>query len=96
MPVFNQRANSLVNSSLTGVKTFAQTDTEKFFTETYKILQEDSLATTGTPNLSYYANTGAAYSRFDSFSKFQVKVVFWSSDERYVPKIKNLIATAVI
>ena len=108
MPIFNQRANVsssanvIAYSSLTGAKTFAYTDSTKFYTETYKILEGDSTATTGIKNLSYDANTGSAFSTFDSFNKFQVKVVFWASEAEsnagspYVPRIKNLIATAVI
>jgi hypothetical protein len=102
MPLFNQRANTSSYSSLTGAKTFAYTDSTKFYTETYKILEGDSEATTGTPNLSYTANTTSGSATFNSFNKFQVKVVFWASQSsqdsgsQYVPRIKNLIATAVI
>jgi len=102
MPIFNQRANVSSYSSLTGAKTFAYTDSTKFYTETYKILEGDSAATTGIKNLSYDANINGTSSTFYSFNKFQVKIVFWASEAEsnagspYVPRIKNLIATAVI
>lgn len=98
MPLFNQTAtvsNSVSTSGNVG-KSYAGLSETLFYNETYKILEEDSLATTGTANLAYTANVGGAATTFTSFNKFQVKVIFYSADSTIVPKIKNLIATAVI
>jgi hypothetical protein len=66
------------------------------YNETYKVLEGDSLTTTGTANLKYSANIGGVVTTFDTFNQFQIKVVFYSSDTTVVPKIKNIIATAVV
>jgi hypothetical protein len=97
MPLFNQSANVINQSSISGDvgKKYVGSETE-FIPETYKILDEDSTATTGIRNLSYDASVGGVNTTFTSFNKFQVKVVFYSNDTTIVPKIKNLIATAVI
>ena len=99
MPLFNQTANAINESSISGSigKKYVGSSETEFKTETYKILEGDSLVTTGTPNLSYTSNVGTgAATTFTSFNKFQVKVVFYSGNPTIVPKIKNLIATAVI
>jgi hypothetical protein len=98
MPLYNKDASAL---DTTGVsenvnKTYADLSDTTFYTETYKILETDSAATTGIPNFSYTALVGGALSTFTDFNKFQIKVVFYSGDNTIVPKIKNLIATAVI
>jgi len=97
MPLFNQNATVSNQASFSGNvgKTFAGSDTE-FYTETYKILEEDSAATTGTANLLYTADVGGVNTTFNSFNKFQVKVIFYATNSTIVPKIKNLIGTAVI
>ena len=97
MPLYNQSANVINQSSISGDvgKKYVGSETE-FIPETYKILDEDSTATTGIRNLSYDASVGGVNTTFTSFNKFQVKVVFYSNDTTIVPKIKNLIATAVI
>ena len=41
----------------------------------------------------YVDNT---YGEHYSFNKFQVKIIFYANDSTIVPKIKNLIGTAVI
>lgn len=95
MPLFNQRANAANPSSLEGEKTYVgMSDT--FVTETYKILEQDSEATTGISNLYYEVDVGGVTTTFKDFNKFQIKVVMYSSDSSIVPKFKNLIATAVI
>jgi hypothetical protein len=99
MPLFNQTANVINESSITGSigKKYVGSSETDFLPEIYKILEGDSLVTTGTPNLSYTSNVGAgAATTFTSFNKFQVKVVFYAENTTIVPKIKNLIATAVI
>lgn len=98
MPLFNQTATISNPNSISGNvgKSYAGLSDTTFYNETYKILEEDTLATTGTANLAYTANVGGASTTFTSFNKFQVKVIFYSADTTIVPKIKNLIATAVI
>ena len=98
MPVFNQNAtvsNQGSNSGNVG-KSFVGLSETEFYTETYKILEEDSISTTGTANLSYTADLGGVSTTFNSFNKFQVKIIFYANDSTIVPKIKNLIGTAVI
>ena len=98
MPVFNQNAtvsNQGSNSGNVG-KSFVGLSETGFYTETYKILEEDSISTTGTANLSYTADLGGVSTTFNSFNKFQVKIIFYANDSTIVPKIKNLIGTAVI
>jgi len=95
MPIFNQRATATNPNSLEGEKLYAGTS-DRFYTETYKILEEDSEATTGISNLYYNAFSGNALITFKSFNKYQIKVVMYSQDTTIVPKIKNIIATAVI
>jgi hypothetical protein len=98
MPLFNQNATVSNQASYGGNvgKTFVGLSETEFHTETYKILEEDSAATTGTANLTYTADVGGVNTTFNSFNKFQVKVVFYAINSSIVPKIKNLIGTAVI
>jgi hypothetical protein len=96
MPLFNQSANVDSALSITGRKNYAGLDDLLFYNETYKVLEGDSLTTTGTANLKYSANVGDVVTTFDTFNQFQIKVVFYSSDTTVVPKIKNIIATAVV
>jgi len=70
-------------------KTYAGTD-EIFQEETYRIL-EPYLSYTGT------SPTGTEITgKFDDFAYYQVKVVFYSSNPVYLPKLKSLSATSVI
>jgi hypothetical protein len=96
MPLFNQSANVDSTLSITGTKNYAGLNDSLFFNETYKILEGDSLATTGTANLAYTSNVGGIITTFNTFNQFQIKVVFYSNDTTVVPKIKNIIATAVV
>ena len=98
MPLYNQTASVSNPASISGNigKSYAGLSDTVFYNETYKILEGDSLATTGTANLAYTATLGGVETTFTSFNKFQVKVVFYAADTTIVPKIKNLIATAVI
>ena len=95
MPLYNKDATITAPDSLEGQKSYAGYG-ETFTTETYKILETDSVATTGVANLSYEAIVGEVLTTFDTFNKFQIKVVMYSLDTTIVPKIKNLIATAVL
>jgi hypothetical protein len=70
-------------------KTYAGTE-EKYQEETYRILD---------PLLSYIATspTGTAITgKFDDFAYYQIKVVFYSSNPVYLPKLKSISAISVI
>ena len=95
MPLYNKDATVTAPDSIEGKKSYAG-DQEIFSTEIYKILETDTAATTGFDNLYYTALVGDKLATFKDFNKFQVKVVFYSFDSTIVPKIKNLIATAVV
>jgi len=95
MPLYNQSATATAPDSLEGIKSYAGLS-NNFTSETYKILETDSEATTGIKNLNYTALVGDTLTTFKDFNKFQIKVVFYSFDTTIVPKIKNLIATAVV
>lgn len=102
MPLFAQYASA--TGANTAVKSYAGTNDNVFSTEVYKILEGDSLATTGTQNLSYTANvssgaseTTASQTTFNTFNKFQIKIVMYAaSTDTYIPKINGIIATAVL
>lgn len=102
MPLFNQTANASTTSSVTGQKSFAGADENTFTVETYKILEGDSVARTGTNNLSYTAvvdnGLGQAQSTvFTDFNRYQIKIVMYASDtSTYVPKLNGIVATSVI
>jgi len=96
MPIFNQRANITNPNSLSGIKQYVGLSDTAFNTEVYKILEEDSSATTGVDNLYYTRLVNGVSTRFTTFNMFQVKVVMYSNDPGIVPKISNLIATAVV
>jgi hypothetical protein len=95
MPLYNKDATITATDSTEGKKSYAGTS-EAFSTEIYKILETDSAATTGFDNLYYTTLVGDTLTTFKDFNRFQIKVVFYSFDSTIVPKIKNLIATAVI
>jgi len=95
MPLYNQNATITAPDSIEGKKSYAGYS-EDFFTEVYKILETDSEATTGVANLEYETLVGETLTTFKDFNKFQIKVVFYAEDPTVVPKIRNLIATAVI
>ena len=94
VPYYNKDSYS-VDSATTVKKSNAGTE-ETFTTETYKILETDTLLSTGLKNLYYEALVGDTLTTFKDFNKFQIKVVFYSFDSTTLPKIKNLVATAVI
>jgi len=104
MPLFNQTANVDSSYNITSAKSYAGADENSYSLETYKILEGDSAATTGTNNLSYTAvvsngtdRTDISPTTFNNFNKFQIKVVMYASSvDTYIPKIKGIIATAVI
>ena len=95
MPLYNEKATITAPDSLESKKTFAAY-TNDFYSEVYKLLETDSVATTGFANLEYETLVGETLTTFKTFNQFQIKVVFYSNDTTIVPKIRNLIATAVI
>lgn len=95
MPLFNENATVSAPDSIEGKKNYAGY-TNQFYSETYKILETDSEATTGFSNLSYTASVGGVLTTFTTFNKFQVKIVMYSQDPTVIPVMKNLMATAVI
>lgn len=102
MPLFNQTANASTTSSLTGQKSYAGADENSYSIETYKILDGDSIAKTGTNNLSYTAvvDNGlgqAQQTTFTDFNRYQIKVVMYASDTNtYIPKLNGIVATSVL
>lgn len=75
-------------------KTFAGTSDEVFFEEIYRTL-EPGLA------YDYVGNTTIASSvtttaEYIDFAFYQIKVVFYAQDPNYLPKIKDLVAIALI
>ena len=96
MPIFNKSASATNADSLNVTKKYVGLSDTEFNTEVYKILEEDSVGTTGIPNLSYTRLLGGVSTTFTTFNVFQIKIVMYSENTAIVPKIKNLIATAVI
>jgi len=96
MPLYNLRASITNPGSLTGLKSYVGLSDTTFNTETYKILEQDSESTTGVASLSYTTLVGGISTTFNSFNRFQIKIAMYSNEGGIVPKIKNLIATAVV
>lgn len=74
------------------VKSFAGTDATSFTTETYRLLE---------PSLTYTSNSNVQSniqitSTYEDFSQYQVKIVFYSNNPAYLPKLKRLVATSVL
>jgi len=95
MPLYSS-ANSLSSSGasysvVSPRKISVGTSDDAYIPETYRILETDA------SNLTYAANVGGVVTNFSSFNQFQVKIVMYGDTENgYTPKIKNLLATAVI
>lgn len=74
-------------------KTFAGTNDDVFFNETYRLL---------SPNFSYTNDTTSSelnpidLSTFTDFAYYQIKIVFYSANDVFLPKIRNLVATALL
>jgi len=95
MPLYNT-ANTINFSEIVPAKLNVGSSSVDFINETYRILETDSVATTGTANLSYTASVGGVNTTFNTFNKFQVKIVLYGSlTTQFTPKVKNLIATSV-
>lgn len=74
-------------------KTFAGSSDVAYFREIYRLLEPDL----------YYGYTsdkvgasGDVETEYKTFSSYQIKIVFYASSEKYLPKIKNLAATALL
>ena len=74
-------------------KSFAGTSDDDFTTETYRTLEPEL-------SYSYSANTFSSNtlttSYFDTFAYYQIKIVFYANNPVYLPKIKNMVATALL
>jgi hypothetical protein len=74
-----------------GVKTFNGLSEFDFSAETYELLD---------PNLRYSTTittgSGNITSSYTDFDRYAIKVVFYSYNEPFIPKIKNLYATSVV
>jgi len=74
-------------------KTFAGTEDDLFFSETYRLL---------APSFAYVNNVSSSEttpldsSAFNTFAYYQIKIVFYAANPVYLPKIKNLVATALL
>jgi hypothetical protein len=73
-------------------KSFAGTDDDNFTSETYRIL-EPGLEYTATANVTTDVSTSTSY---ETFSQYQIKVVFYANNPVYLPKIKNLVAISLL
>ena len=80
---------SLISNN--GVRKFVGLSDTEFVQESYQLLE---------PNLEYTGNTivggTTVQSNFKNFNRYAIKVVFYSLNEPYIPKIKNLYATSII
>jgi len=74
-------------------KTFAGTSDDIFFSETYRLLAPNFIYTNDT---TISEATPLDVSNFQDFAYYQIKVVFYSSNDVFLPKIKNLVATALL
>jgi hypothetical protein len=75
-----------------GQKTFVGVSDTKFNQEVYRLL-EPSLSYTSAANVAANVSVTASYT---DFAQYQIKVVFYSNNPTYLPKIKNLTATSVL
>jgi hypothetical protein len=73
-------------------KSFAGTDDDSFTSETYRLL-EPALEYTSSANVTSTASTTGS---FETFSQYQVKVVFYANNPVFLPKIKNLVAISLL
>lgn len=72
-------------------KSFAGTSDDVFTTEVYR-----SLDTTYTYASSSITDATITNASFTDFAYYQVKVVFYANNPIYLPKIKNLVAVALL
>jgi hypothetical protein len=76
-------------------KSFAGTDTSSFSKEIYRLLDPDLSYSYNGEELATVSAATDDFS-FDTFGYYQIKVVFYASNQNYLPIIKNLTATAVL
>jgi hypothetical protein len=72
-------------------KSFAGTSDDLYTTETYRLL-DFTYNSTSNNVISGAVTT----SQYQDFAYYQVKVVFYAQDPTYLPKIRNLTATALL
>ena len=70
-----------------GIKRFNGLSSIDYSNETYELLD---------PDLEYTSTTGSVTSSFKNFNRYAIKIVFYSYNSPYIPKIKNLYATSVV
>jgi hypothetical protein len=73
-------------------KSYAGISDVQYTQETYRLL-EPALTYT---NLANVASNIAVTATYTDFAQYQVKVVFYSNNPTYLPRIKNLTATSVL
>jgi len=73
-------------------KTFVGASDTQFNQETYRLL-DPSLYYTAAANVAANVSVTSTYT---DFAQYQIKVVFYSNNPTYLPKIKNLTATSVL
>lgn len=76
-------------------KSFAGTDTSSFTKEVYRLLDPDLSYTYNGEDLVTVSSAADQFS-FNTFGYYQIKVVFYASNQNYLPVIKNLTATALL
>lgn len=74
-------------------KTFAGSDDDEFFTEVYRLLSPQFEYSN---DISQSETTPLSSASFNDFAYYQIKVVFYASNPVFVPKIRNLVATALL
>lgn len=94
MPLYsfaNAKSSSGTNFSIISPAKTSVGTSDTFIDETYRILETDSA------NLTYTSNSSGVLTTFSTFNQFQVKIVMYGDlENNRIPKVKNLIATAVI
>jgi len=73
-------------------KSFAGTDDDTFVQEVYRLLEPD-LEYTVSSAVASAVDVTASYK---DFAHYQIKIVFYANNPIYLPKIKKLVATALI
>lgn len=74
-----------------GIKSFNGLSDLDFSSETYELLDPDLRYTT-----TISTGSGNITSTYTDFDRYMIKVVFYSYNPPFIPKIKNLYATSVV
>jgi len=96
MPLYNS-SNSSSYSVISAPKRYVGSSETAYISETYRITNTDNILNNGIANLTYSSNVGGQITTFNDFNKFQIKIVYFGdSATTLYPKVKNLIATALV